>query len=229
MTISITCIDSLNYESTIDALNRTMACVAVDKVHWFSDIPFPAVCAVPVKWSLVENDNRAYLIKYNEIILRKIPAVLDTDFNIIIHNDGFAVNAAAWTDEFLQYDYIGAVWPWHIGHRVGNGGFSLRSKKLYDAIKTLNIPYRFEQFNQQQQSNSAWTTVDSNGALAIGEDTAICIIYREVLENDFDIKFAPDHIADQWSIEHNMQSPWLGKSFGFHGRFGIAAHYGIKL
>lgn len=30
-------------------------------------------------------------------------------------------------DEFLKYDYIGAPWP-HLGNRVGNGGFSLRSK-----------------------------------------------------------------------------------------------------
>jgi hypothetical protein len=26
-----------------------------------------------------------------------------------------------------------------------------------------------------------------------------------------------------------MSSPWLGKSLGFHGKHGIAKHYGVEL
>jgi hypothetical protein len=41
--------------------------------------------------------------------------------------------------DYLQYDYVGAIWP-HIGNNIGNGGFSLRKKsKMLEIIKTC--PY----------------------------------------------------------------------------------------
>jgi len=46
-------------------------------------------------------------------------------------------------DEFLQYDYIGAPWPHEYNLNklsVGNGGFSLRSKKvMLQVINTINV------------------------------------------------------------------------------------------
>jgi hypothetical protein len=35
----------------------------------------------------------------------------DTEFAILVHEDGFIVNPECWSDEFLKYDYIGAPWP----------------------------------------------------------------------------------------------------------------------
>ena len=48
------------------------------------------------------------------------------------------LDGAAWRPEFLDYDYIGAVWP-HVldKYNVGNGGFSLRSKALLEACRAL--------------------------------------------------------------------------------------------
>jgi hypothetical protein len=43
-------------------------------------------------------------------------------------------------------------------------------------------------------------------------------VYRPILEAEYGIQFAPSLMADQFSIETNANSPWLGKSFGFHGR-----------
>jgi hypothetical protein len=68
---------------------------------------------------------------YSRITLKLCPEICIEDFNLIIHADGFAVNSEAWTSEFLNYDYIGARWGDGI---VGNGGFCLRSRKLYDAF-----------------------------------------------------------------------------------------------
>jgi hypothetical protein len=58
-----------------------------------------------------------------------------------------------WDDEFLNYDYIGAPWPLPQDdfsfrdpqgniQRVGNGGFSLRSKKLLKLASTLNLEWK---------------------------------------------------------------------------------------
>ena len=42
-------------------------------------------------------------------------------------------------DEFVHYDYIGAPWP-HLNNKVGNGGFSLRSKEF--CLRTCNTVKR---------------------------------------------------------------------------------------
>jgi hypothetical protein len=38
------------------------------------------------------------------------PVHVDTEFAILVHEDGFIVNPECWSDEFF-YDYIGAPWP----------------------------------------------------------------------------------------------------------------------
>ena len=64
---------------------------------------------------------------YSKFIVEESSNYFKTEHALIIQHDGFVLNAGAWTDDFLKYDYIGAPWP---NRRVGNGGFSLRSKKL---------------------------------------------------------------------------------------------------
>jgi hypothetical protein len=54
---------------------------------------------------------------------------IDTDFALLVQWDGYGIKPEYWTDDFLDYDYIGAPWPPDGEQRVGNGGFSLRSKK----------------------------------------------------------------------------------------------------
>jgi len=214
MAISITCIDTLNYDRTAKALNRTLETLKgkIERVHWFSDIPAPKVdCDVswhyirPIRKDQVQHD-------LNQITLKLVPSVVREEHNLIIQYDGFAVNADAWTDEFLEYDYIGAVWSWHhkiygTKNQVGNGGFSLRSRKLYDAILDFDL------VNKPQEQ----------------EDNMICRIYGDELEQKYGIKYAPNELADRFSIENNLTSTWIGKSLGFHGTHGISSYYGVSL
>jgi len=68
---------------------------------------------------------------------------------LIIQDDGFIINPNLWDDDFLNYDYIGAPWikneneepfGWvaEYGNSIGNGGFSLRSKKFIKESSCLN-------------------------------------------------------------------------------------------
>ena len=232
MSISITCIDALNYEPTIYALNRTIETlkdkVDVTKVYWFSDIPFPGNCIHPVVWVKIPKFTD-WQKQYAFITLKLCPAICTEDFNLIIHSDGYAVNADAWTDEFLEYDYIGATWDDGV---VGNGGFCLRSRKLYDAIISKDIPHDTESYGDIDMKN-IHTLQD--GVPKIPEDVIICRIWKDVLEKEDNIKFAPYEIADRWSVENpSIISPWtgqpnmwLGKSLGFHGRMGIRYFYNV--
>jgi hypothetical protein len=227
MGISVSCIDTLNYDVTIRALKTTIETLQgkVTKVYWFSDIKFPEKIDIPVKWIPINKFVR-YTDEYNYVTLKLMPSVIEESHNLTIHGDGFAVNSDAWTDVFLQYDYIGAVWPMYADKRVGNGGFTLRSKKLYDTLARINVKYRTEEF--LGETDLTLFNTDNKGDRIVPEDNIICRYYRTRLEDEFGIEFAPVPIADRFSIELNTDSLWLGKSLGFHNK-RIAHHYGVEL
>lgn len=133
--------------------------------------------------------------EYSSFIVRKINDYVDTDFALLIQYDGFILNPCAWDDAWLDYDYIGAP-LWENGeYIVGNGGFSLRSKKL---LATLQKGVR--------------TDTDVHP-----EDWFICVTMRKKLEEE-GIMFAPVDVARRFSFESNEKDgvKWNGQ-FGFHG------------
>lgn len=144
-------------------------------------------------------------IEYSKFIIKELVDYIDTDFFILFQADGFILNWKAWNPDYFKYDYIGALWNFHDdNHKCGNGGFSFRSKKLHKILKEdKSIVLR----NDSLINNYA-------------EDHNICRIYRTYLENNYGIKFAPDEICEQFSIEAWGVKPPGNKykgSFGFHG------------
>jgi hypothetical protein len=224
-TLSITVIDTLHYTPSIKALKKTLETLGdkITSVYWFSDIPFPEPIDVEVFWIKIPRI-KSYNDEYGNITLKLCPVICTEDFNLIIHSDGFAVNKDAWTDEFFEYDYIGATWQ---DGRVGNGGFCLRSQKLYQALNKMNVNFATEQFGGLIHNSDYH--VFTKGQYLIPEDNVICKIHRNELETKHGIKFAPSHIANRFSVELNYNHEWVGKSLGFHGKHGIAKNYGVEL
>lgn len=138
--------------------------------------------------------------EYSKFIMKELYKYVDTPYVLLIQWDGYVLDASKWKEEWLQYDYIGASWAGYFdGHRVGNGGFSLRSQKL---LKIL--------------------AEDEHITAIHPEDFNICRTYRKYLEDKYAIKFAPIEVADQFSIEAYGSSvlpdgnKYAGQ-FGFHG------------
>lgn len=132
--------------------------------------------------------------EYSRIVFKDLAQYVNTDHYLIVQHDGFPTDATKWTDEFLKYDYIGATWPWLPENKnVGNGGFSLRSKKLSETLLRPEITW--------------------DAGLSPAEDEHVCKIYRNYLET-LGIKFAPSKVANKFSAENPG-----GKfdTFGFHG------------
>jgi hypothetical protein len=146
--------------------------------------------------------------QYNDFMIREFNNFIDSNFVITIQDDGFIINPNSWSNEFLEYDYIGALWP-HSIHRVGNGGFSLRSKRLLDLV-----PYNCDRY------------------LSNAEDVIICQKCRPHLEKQ-GIQFAPPQIAAKFSIEamvpethgQNPNQRHSITSFGFHGKYHDAINF----
>jgi hypothetical protein len=137
------------------------------------------------------------IMDYSAFILRDLRNHIQTSHVLIIQWDGYVLDPTGWTDEFLDFDYIGAPWPqFKDAFVVGNGGFSLRSRRLLDAC--------------------AHVLGEGKGGQA--EDLLICRDSRLVLERDFGIRFAPQSLADRFSFE---RTPRKGHVFGFHGVFNM--------
>ena len=233
-TLSVSCIDTLNYEKSIHALKRTVETLKqktfVDRVYWYSDrVIVDHIYGVPVTHVPINSMNGQLDYSYNT--LKLCPQVCTQDFDMIVQWDGYAVNPEAWTDDFFNYDYIGATWDDGV---VGNGGFSWRSKKLYNAMKSVDIKHDYNQFPKESVDKPMHYCEDKNGRF-VPEDVVVCRIYKEQFEKEFNIRYAPTNIADRFSIEnHSDIAPWtgepnvwVGKSFGFHGKFGILSLYNL--
>lgn len=144
--------------------------------------------------------------EYNKFMIENINSYINTDFALVIQDDGYIINPSCWSDSFLDFDYIGAPWPWH--GVCGNGGFSLRSKKLLELSSRLKY-------------NSAHHEYE-----CCPEDAFICqkeFNRQYFLDNG--IKFADIFTAARFSYENPI--PYLPQhtiknSFGFHGKFNLS-------
>lgn len=159
------------------------------------DIQFGAVNIITDDYFTKGGSNEVRRADYSRFMLKELTKHFDTSHVLTIHADGYVLNWKAWDNEWLQYDYIGAPWWYKDGMNVGNGGFSLRSKKLCDLLAEYELA----------------------GEHYHPEDDAIGRRYRPSLEA-LGIKFAPESVAELFSIEaYNRVDKKYRGQFGFHG------------
>ncbi len=191
--IAIVIADTDQHVLAFNALRHSLEQFAVRQVIIFSDRPqaWPgyAVNEIP---KLVRIED------YNLLITRKIAEVLSCERALVIQFDGFVINGGEFSPIYAHYDYLGAPWPDAGPHDVGNGGFSLRSRRLIEAVAGLPYP-------------------DPSQA----EDVFVCQTLRPSLEA-LGLRFAPKAIAAHFSVEF-PPVPW--PTFGFHGIFHLPNVY----
>src|SRR3954451_3005171 len=76
---------------------------------------------------------------YNDFVLKQLYAYVKTSLALVIQHDGFVLNPSRWTDDFRRWDYIGAPWAVDGERIVGNGGFSLRSRRLLERLAAPDV------------------------------------------------------------------------------------------
>ena len=165
-------------------------------------IKYPDIEYVPIKPMNLE--------EFNKTMIEDLHKHFETTHCLFVQADSFVVNYKLWKDEFLKYDYIGAPWSDELvinenlvlnvkKNPVGNGGFSLRSRKLLQT--TAKIDYDSLKFPLKS------------------EDVVVChYLYDKMIEEG--IKFSPPKLASQFSIENvnNLYGQNLDSVFGFHGK-----------
>ena len=188
--VTLCCIDTVNHTLAVRALRRSMAGIRFARTLLLTDRRLDEV-GIEVRriGSFASRD------AYSHFVLTSLLDHVDTPHLLLVQWDGYALNPGAWSDEFLACDYIGAKWFWAPeGQRVGNGGFSLRSRRLLEALRDPRI------------------------VLTEAEDVTICRTFRSLLESDHAIRFATESVADQFAFEAAYP---IGLPFGFHGLFNF--------
>lgn len=185
--VTLLAITSVNVEATIRALQACLAQVefAACKLLTHARIEREIAGIEVVKIRRLASSKA-----YSLFVLSELADHIETSHCLISQWDGYILDAGRWSAQFLQYDYIGASWPqFSDGHDVGNGGFSLRSKRLLEACR------------------------DRDFRRSYPEDLAIGRLNRDWLERQ-GLRFADRHTADQFSAEDAGD---IRTSFGYHG------------
>ena len=181
---TLVCVDCRNHELALCALRRSMAQCRFDRALLLSDrkIDAPGIDVVVIP-------PIASIADYSHFMVKSLADHVHTGFALVVQYDGYVLNGRRWEAAFQDYDYVGA--PWGRPSRVGNGGFSLRSRKLLRALRDPRIERDL-----------------------VPEDIAICETYRGLLQAEHGIRFAPPEVAARFAFE-TLAPP--GPTLGFHG------------
>lgn len=192
--VTLCAVSSVGLEATAWAMRRSLEQVRFDHALLLSHAPPEGLATSGIEWRRI--DPLGSKADYSRFMLHELADHITTSHVLVVQWDGFIRDGSRWQDRFLAYDYIGAVWPqFKDAHKVGNGGFSLRSKRLLDA--TRHIP-----------------------AEPVPEDVLICRKHRHLLEAKHDVRFADLEVARLFSYERERSN---GDEFGFHGAHNLSA------
>lgn len=215
--IDLVTVNTVNPEIAIKAMDYSCKEIEFNNSYIFTNKPIETK-----NHQVIKIDKLNSLDEYSNFLLSFGNFKFKSEYILVIQDDGFVINPERWNDNFFNFDYIGAPWPLPVNintlsdkqqvvekaklkNRVGNGGFSLRSRKF------LNYSTHFNSCN-------GWP-----------EDVFLTAINYEVAIQS-NIKFPSAKLAYKFSTE----TPLYGKnkdkfldyryltkikSFGFHGKF----------
>jgi hypothetical protein len=194
-TVTLACVDTRLPMLALQAMRRCLDQIEFARAVLLTD---PAVVAAPppeaagIELVPITIDS---VPAYSEFMLRGLAAHVHTDHVLIVQWDGYVLDAAQWDPAFLDQDYIGAPLRGEPPQRaVGNGGFTLRSRRLLLAMQDPEMVVRHP------------------------EDVCICHDNRERLERVHGLRFAPLELASRFAYERVEPA---GPTFGFHGLFNL--------
>ena len=193
--VTLLAADTANHALALRALSRSMAGIRFARALLLTDA-VPSGIDVPSGITIVPIAPITSRDAYSQLVLKSLAPHVETSHVLLVQWDGFVIHPEAWDPRFLGCDYVGAKWFWHKdGMTVGNGGFSLRSRKLIGALADPRI----------------------HGDAA--EDELIGRAFRPLLEREYGIRFGDEAMADRFSFEAAYP---VGKPFGFHGLYNFA-------
>ncbi len=192
--VTLACIDTANHALALRALAHSLRDTRFGRALLLTDT-LPAGVDVPAGIDVTRIAPLASRDDYSRFVLKSLHGHVDTPHVLVIQWDGYVVNPHAFDPAFLDCDYIGAKWFWYDdAMRIGNGGFSLRSRKLLQALQDPRIE------------------------LVDAADYTIGRAFRPLLEREYGIRYGTEALADRFAFEAAYP---VGLPFGFHGLYNF--------
>lgn len=200
--VTLLAISSIEIPATIRALQLSSEHLDFGAVKLISDIKPELPLGIKHEYCPRINN----IMDFNHYVFSELHKHISTSHCLMVQFHAWIINPDMWKDSWLEFDYLGAPWPVkensYIANngervRVGNGGFSLRSRKLMELPSILGLPLTSEQgyFN---------------------EDGNITCYYRKEFLNA-GIKYGTLEEACQFSFENRVpENENIRKTFGFH-------------
>lgn len=200
--VTLLAISSNRIEPNIDALKHCMELMNFGSVKFLCHYR-PDSLPSNIQWE--ECMELKSIKDFDYYAFKELGKHIETSHMLMVQDHGYILRPELWDDEWLNFDYIGAPWPERpefisvsTGEmvRVGNGGFSLRSKKLLELPKKLNLPL-----------------VEDRGYS--NDDGLVNSYYRKTfLENG--IRYPSVEVAARFSFENEIPENQGILPFGFH-------------
>lgn len=206
--VTLIAVTSVDIDETQFALQHSMQGIDFGAVKLLC----PAMPSAPDPRILYQRIPPLDLAGYNRLLLRLLHTQFATSHCLIVQADGYVLAPERWEPAFLDYDYIGAPWDpdmdiigfttWKLRldkSRVGNGGFSLRSKRLMQTVSRM------------PPHDLAFP--------ATSEDVIVCHYLYDRL-TAAGLTFAPLDVAARFALETEgaVPGPTIDTVFGFHGK-----------
>jgi hypothetical protein len=194
--VTLCIVDTRAPQLAWQSLQRSLAQLDFGRVLLFTDTAGAAALPRDARVETVPIATLRSGADYSRFIVQMLPDHVHTSHVLVTQWDGFVVDGAVWRDAFLDCDYIGAVWPEQpAGTAVGNGGFSLRSRRFLQAAQGLALA----------------------PAELHPEDVVLCRTHRAALEAQ-GLRFAPLEVARAFACENETPS---APTLGFHGAYHL--------
>lgn len=195
--VTLCAVTSVNVQATLRALEACLDQVAFAECKLLTHVPIqprhPEIRVVPI-------ERLASSAAYSDFLLSRLADHVETSHCLIAQWDGHVLHAGCWRPEFLNYDYVGASWPqFSDGYDVGNGGFSLRSRRLMEACRSAEFRASHPEDLAIGRTNRPW--LEARG-----------------------MRFAPRALADTFAAERAGD---FSRSFGYHGVFNMPGAIGV--
>jgi hypothetical protein len=137
---------------------------------------------------------------YSTFMMHCLYAFIDTEFCLVVQDDGWVLDGNNWKEDYYNYDYIGGIThaglvgnELHLGFNwvdkkdpivVQNGGFSLRSRRFLEAPNQHGVAQMFS------MNMDLWN-----------EDVQLSCLHHSLFTN-LGYKIAPKEISKEFAIEH---------------------------
>lgn len=200
--VTLIAVSSIEISETIKALQKSCEKINFGAVKLIShECPNDLPNDIKFEYCPKIND----IMDFNNYAFKELGKHVSTSHCLMVQFHAWIVRPELWDDLWLDYDYIGAPWRYcedsyiadngeHV--RNGNGGFSLRSKKLLDIPKQYDISLTHDRGFYNEDGN-------------------ICCYHRSKMLS-LGIKYAPLEVACKFSFENEIPENKNILPFGFH-------------